>query len=77
MRCGTFISSISLFLELAGSNFSQALNPSKVISHRLFLLNVSVVFVNAEKVDFGVSLVFKAFRYDFYHKLTIFALNFT
>ena len=28
-------------------------------------------------VDFCVFLVLMAFRYDFYHKLTIFALNFT
>ena len=48
--CRTFISSISLFVELAGSNLAQTLlNPSKVIWHLLFLLNVSVVFVNAEK----------------------------
>ena len=48
--CRTFISSISLSLELAGSNLAQTLlNPSKFIWHRLFLLNVSVVFVKAEK----------------------------
>ena len=46
----TFILNISLFLELAGCNLAQTLlNPSKVIWHQLFLLNVSVVFVNAEK----------------------------
>ena len=33
----------------AGSNLAQTLlSPSKVLMHRLFLLNVSVVFVNAE-----------------------------
>ena len=39
-----------VFLELAGSILAQILlNPFKGIRHRLFLLNVSVVFVNAEK----------------------------
>ena len=48
--CRTFISSILLFFELAGSNLEQTLrNPSKVIWHLLFLLNESVVFVNAVK----------------------------
>ena len=46
----TFILSISLLLELAGCHLAQTLlNTSKVIWHQLFLLNVSVVFVNAEK----------------------------
>ena len=48
--CSTFISNISLFLELAGSNLAQTLlNPSKVIRHCSFLSNVFGVFVNAEK----------------------------
>ena len=47
----TFISSISLFSELAGSNLVQILlNPSKVTWRRLYLLNVFVVFVNARKM---------------------------
>ena len=42
--------SISLFLELGGYSLGQTLlNPFKVIWHNLFLSNVSVVFVNAEK----------------------------
>ena len=45
------IASISMFLELARSNLAQTLpNPSKVIQHRLFLLNVSVVFVKCRKI---------------------------
>ena len=53
--CRTFISSISLPSELLGSNLTQILlNPSKVISQRLFLLNRSVVFVNAENVAFRI-----------------------
>ena len=48
--CRTFILSISLFLKLGGSNLAQTLlNPPNVIWHCLFLLIVSVVFVNAEK----------------------------
>ena len=51
--CRTFISNVTLSLELAGSNLAQTLlNPSKIIWHCLFLLNLlnlSVVFVNAEK----------------------------
>ena len=51
--CRTFLSSISLFLELASSDLAKTLlNPSKAIWHRLFLLNVYVVFVNAENVEF-------------------------
>ena len=57
--CRTIISRISLFLELAGSNLAQTLlNPSKNIWHRLFLLNVSVVFVNAEKCSAQNRVVF-------------------
>ena len=48
--CSTFISSISLFLELAGSNLAQVLlNLAKVIWYCLFLVNVPAVFVNANK----------------------------
>ena len=62
--CRTFISSISLFLELAGSNLAQTLlNPSKVIWHRLFLLNVSVIFVNAEKCSVQKSRFHKTVTY--------------
>ena len=44
------IASISLLIELTSSNLALTLlNPSKVIWHRLFLLNVSVVFVNVKK----------------------------
>ena len=40
--CRTFVLSISLFLEPAGSNLAQTLlNPSKVIWHHLFLLKPS------------------------------------
>ena len=57
--CRTFISSISLFLELAGSNLAQTLlNPSKAIWHRLFLLNVSAVFVNVEKCSAQNRVIF-------------------
>ena len=57
--CGTFISSISLFFELAGSNLVQTLlNPSKVVLHHLLLLNVSGVFVNAEKCSIQNRVVF-------------------
>ena len=60
----TFISRISLFLELGGSNLAQTLlNRSKVIWHRLFSLNVSVVFVNAENV---------ALRIESFHKTIIY-----
>ena len=50
---------MSLFLELAGSDLAQTLlNPSKVIWHRLILLNVSVAFVNAEKCRVSNRVVF-------------------
>ena len=51
--CRTLISRILLFLELAGSSLTHTLlNPSKVIWHRLFLSNVSVVSVNTKNVTF-------------------------
>ena len=57
--CKAFISSISLFLELAGYKLAQTLlNPSKVVWYRLFLLNVSVDFLNAEKCSAQNSVVF-------------------
>ena len=57
--CITFISSILLFLELAGSNLAQnLLNPFKVIWHRLVLLIVPVVFVNAERCSVKNRVVF-------------------
>ena len=57
--CRTFISSISSFLELAGPNLAQALlSLYRVIRHRLFLLNMSVVFVNAEKCSAQNRVVF-------------------
>ena len=53
--CRTFILSILLLLELAGSNLPQTLlNPSKILWHHLFLLNVSVFFVNGEKCSVRV-----------------------
>ena len=57
--CRTFISSLSLFLELAGSNLAQnLLKPFKVIWHRLFLLIVPVVFVNAGRCSVKNRVVF-------------------
>ena len=51
--CRTFISSISL--EIAGSNMAMTLfSPSKIIWRRLFLLNESVAFLNAENVAFKI-----------------------
>ena len=48
-----------LFLELAGSNLAQSLlKPFKVILHRLFLLIVPVVFVNAERCSVKNRVVF-------------------
>ena len=48
-----------VILELAGPNLAQApFNPSKVTLHHLFLLNVSVVFVNAKKCSFQNRVVF-------------------
>ena len=53
--CRTFISSISLFLELAGSDLVQTLlNPSKVKWYHSFLLNLFVVFVNVKSVGFRI-----------------------
>ena len=47
--------SILLLLELAGSNLPQTLlNSSKILWHHLFLSNVSVFFVNAEKCSVRV-----------------------
>ena len=57
--CRIFISSYVVILKLAGSNFAQTLlNPSKIIRHRLFLLNVSVVSVNAKKCSAQNRVVF-------------------
>ena len=53
------ISSISLFLQQAASSLAQALlKPSKLKWHRLFLLNASIVFVNAEKCSVQNRVVF-------------------
>ena len=57
--CRTFISSLYLLLELAGSNLAQnLLRPFKVIWNRLFLLIVPVVFVNAERCSVNNRVVF-------------------
>ena len=57
--CRTFILSIYLFLELAVSNLAQnLLKPFKAIWHRLFLLIVPVVFVNAERCSVKNRVVF-------------------
>ena len=57
--CGTFISSISLCLELAGSYLAQTLlGPSKFIRYHLFLLNLSFVLVNARKSSAQSRVVF-------------------
>ena len=54
--CRTFI---YLVLELAGSNLAQnLLRPFKVIRHRLLLLIVPVVFVNAERCSIKNRVVF-------------------
>ena len=56
--CRTFISSISLFLDLAGSNLAQTvLNPLKSIRLCLFLLGVSAVFENAKECSFHNRIV--------------------
>ena len=48
--CRTFISSISLTSELAGSNLIQTLlYPPQVLWHSSSLLNVSVTFTNEKK----------------------------
>ena len=63
--CRTLISNILLLLKLAGSNLAQTLlNTSKGIWHRLFLLNVSVVFVNAEKFRIQNSRFHKTITYS-------------
>ena len=52
--CKTFISSISLILELAGSDLVQTLlNPPQALWHWLFLSGVCVVFENKEKEPFS------------------------
>ena len=40
------------------------LKPSKVIWHRLFLLNVYFLFVNAENVAFGIESFYKTITYS-------------
>ena len=57
--CKTFVLNISLFLELSGSNLVWTLlKPSRVIWHHLFLLNVFVVLLNAEKCNIPNIVVF-------------------
>ena len=53
----TFILCISSLLQLVGVNLAQKiLNPSEVLPHWLFLLGVSVVFVNTEKSSSVIKL---------------------